>query len=168
MIECSCCIPLPASMSEPGLQETRHSVLSLAFAGLSLIWFSFLASGYSLGQVIYGLRALADDAPQDADVARSLAYSGVAALTGWLVQLAGALGVAGCVGLFMQRQWSVFVLVVAALLLVWPVLVWTVALVFWNEVDPIGANWMLAHALLTASVGFGMPLLAYVRMPLRV
>lgn len=150
-------------MSDLVSSEGRLRRFDLCAGLASLFWFVVLASGYDLGQILYGLRILVSDVPHESDVARGLAHSGIAALTVWVVQLAGFAGMVGSAGFLLRRGWSLIALVAGAVCLVWPILVWGVALTFWTALDPRGAGVMAVHTALTASVGFGMPLLAYVR-----
>lgn len=139
--------------------QTRPSVW-FALVVVALAWYILLFSGYDLGQLAYGSRILTSEATDSRDVGRVFAYSGIALLTTVPVRLGGAAGVLGCVGLMLRQSWAFIALVLASLLLIWPVLIWIVALTFWRAIDPGGSLLLLVHIVITTAVAFGVPIIA--------
>jgi hypothetical protein len=60
----------------------------------------------------------------------------------------------------LHQSWAFIALVLSALLLIWPELVWIVALIFWRVVDPAGSLLLLVHIFITTAIAFGVPIIA--------
>lgn len=147
---------MPASSEDD--RRSRPCFVSVAVAGL--IWNLLLVSGYDLGRLIFGIAVVAAHSPETGDVGRTVAYTGLSWLTALPARLGGAAGALGCLGLLMRQDWALAPLFLAALLLIWPLLVWLTALGFWMAFDPLGAALLLTHIVLTALLVPGLPVLA--------
>ena len=144
----------------------NNAVRALSVDGFTLIvvaalaWYGLLFTGYDLGQLVHGAKVLASDTVAPDDLGRTMAHSGIAVLTDIPVRLGGLAGVLGCIGLILRKDWAMFPLIAAALLLIWPVLVWIVSSVFWSAIDSEGALLLIVHIVITVTVAVGLPVLA--------
>ncbi|MCV0396308.1 MAG: hypothetical protein K5872_03950 [Rhizobiaceae bacterium] len=125
----------------------------------ALAWHLLLVSGYGVGQLVHGARAIVADTPQAGDLIRLFVHSGVDGLTVWSTRLGGAVGVAGCIGLLLGRRWGLICVLLAAIPLAWSVLVWGLLFVFWRAFDTAGSWPLLAHIAATLLTAVGLPIL---------
>ena len=126
---------------------------------IALLWSLLLLSGYSLGEIVLGAATLLRQSISVGDATRQFATYATSSLTAIPVMLAGAAGLVGSIALLSRRRWAWLPLLVGALAILWPLLVWFLAWAFWRAADDLGANLLLAQMLLSAATLFGMPVL---------
>lgn len=126
---------------------------------LALAWSLVLLSGYSLGQIVLGAMSLLQDTMSAGDATRLFASFATSTLTAIPAMLAGACAAAGAIALLARRSWAWLPLLLGALAILWPLLVWFLAWAFWRAADDLGATLLLAQILLSAGSLLGLPVL---------